>query len=161
MDYPIPAKSGRSAQSKAPSVKRRGDHPVDGMHGASLRCIRMKTRVTITLDPEVHARAKTMARARRTTVAGLIEAFLRSPDAAGSGGSLVDEISGAPSCAPWSPVMIGFISALHSRHIARRRSPPHPTPLLHSPSPPLPPPPPSPPRPSTASKPRLRGFSNW
>lgn len=56
----------------------------------------MKTRVTITLDPEVHARARPIARARRTTVSGLIEALLRSPEAAGTGrSSPVDEMLGS------------------------------------------------------------------
>ncbi len=81
----------------------------------------MKTRVTITLDPEVHARAKQVARARRTTVSGLIEAFLRSPDAAGAGGSLVDKMLG---CAELRTVERGrdpLYDALHARRIARHR----------------------------------------
>ena len=58
----------------------------------------MKSRVTITLDPDVHARAKQVARARRTTVSGLIESFLRLSAAAPvdrAGGSLVDEMLGS------------------------------------------------------------------
>ncbi len=81
----------------------------------------MKTRVTITLDPEVHARAKAVARARRTSVSGLIEAFLRSPDVAGAGGSLVDEMLG---CAELRTVEDGrdpLYDALHARRIARDR----------------------------------------
>ena len=80
----------------------------------------MKTRVTITLDPEVLARAKQVARARRTTVSGLIEAFLRS-EAAGTSGSLVDEMLG---CAELRTVEHGhdpLYDALHARHIARHR----------------------------------------
>ena len=60
-----------------------------------------------------------MARERRTTVSGLIEAFLRSPDAAASG-SLVDEMLG---CAELRSVEHGrdpLYDALHARHIARR-----------------------------------------
>jgi predicted transcriptional regulator len=41
----------------------------------------MKTRVTITLDPEVHRRAKKAAEKRHTTVSGLIEALLQSVSA--------------------------------------------------------------------------------
>lgn len=45
----------------------------------------MKTRVTMTLDPQLHARAKRLARQRRTSVSGLFEAYLREqPDPAGS-----------------------------------------------------------------------------
>jgi hypothetical protein len=81
----------------------------------------MKTRVTITLDPEVHARAKAVARARRTTVSGLIEAFLRSPDAAQSGGSLVDEMLGCAELRSVEPGRDPLYDALHAHHIARRR----------------------------------------
>ena len=80
----------------------------------------MKSRVTITLDPDVHARAKLAARARRTTVSGLIESFLRSPAAApstGSSGSLVDEMLGS---AELREVQLGtdpLYDALRVRHI--------------------------------------------
>lgn len=81
----------------------------------------MKARVTITLDPEVHARAKRTARARRTTVSGLIEGFLRSPQAAGKDISLVDEMLG---CGELRAVKHGqdpLYDGLHERFIARRR----------------------------------------
>jgi uncharacterized protein DUF6364 len=81
----------------------------------------MKTRVTITLDPEMHSRAKAEARARRTTVSGLIEAFFRTPDAAGSGGSLVDEMLGCAELRTVEPGRDPLYDALHSLHIARRR----------------------------------------
>jgi len=38
----------------------------------------MKTRVTITLDPEVHQLAKQRARKKHTTVSGMIESLLNS-----------------------------------------------------------------------------------
>jgi hypothetical protein len=79
----------------------------------------MTTRVTITLDPGVHARAKAVARARRSTVSGLIGAFLRSPDAAGSGGSLVDEMLGCAELRTVEPGRNSLYDALHARHIAR------------------------------------------
>jgi len=81
----------------------------------------MKTRVTITLDPEVHAHAKRTARARRTTVSGLIEKFLSSPEAAGNDASLVDEMLG---CSELRAVKHGqdiLYDELHGRFIARRR----------------------------------------
>ena len=46
-----------------------------------IRCILMKTRVTITLDPEVHRLAKRKARRNHTTVSGLIESLLQSETA--------------------------------------------------------------------------------
>ena len=80
----------------------------------------MKTRVTITLDPEVLACAKEIARARRTTVSGLIETFLRSPEAAGTGGSLVDEMLGCAELRLLEHGRDPLYDALHARHIARR-----------------------------------------
>lgn len=38
----------------------------------------MKKRATLTIDPELHMRAKALARRRRTTVSGLFERYLRS-----------------------------------------------------------------------------------
>jgi len=81
----------------------------------------MKTRVTITLDPEVHARAKRAARARRTTVSGLIETFLRSPQAAGKAGSLVDEMLGSSELRAVKHGQDALYDELHGRFIARRR----------------------------------------
>ena len=81
----------------------------------------MKTRVTITLDPEVHARAKRTARARRTTVSGLIEKFLRSPQAAGKDASLVDEMLGCGELRAVERGRDALYDALRARHITRRR----------------------------------------
>lgn len=55
----------------------------------------MKTRVTITLDPKVHKRAKRLARMRRSSVSGLIEKLLSeqtTPE-----GSIVDSMIGSAS----------------------------------------------------------------
>lgn len=41
----------------------------------------IKTRVTITLDPEVYRRAKETARNKHTTVSGLIESLLQAESA--------------------------------------------------------------------------------
>jgi len=38
----------------------------------------MKRRITLTIDPAVTRRAKKLAHARRTSVSGLVEEFLRS-----------------------------------------------------------------------------------
>ncbi len=81
----------------------------------------MKTRVTITLDPEVHALAKRTARVRRTTVSGLIEKFLRSPEAAGKDTSLVDEMLGSGELRALKRGRDALHDALHDRFIARRR----------------------------------------
>lgn len=77
----------------------------------------MKTRVTITLDPDVHAHAKQVARTQRTTVSGLIEAFFRSHQSA----SLVDDMLGSAKLRELKPGADPLHDALHARHIARRR----------------------------------------
>ena len=81
----------------------------------------MKARVTITLDPEVHARAKRTARARRTTVSGLIETFLRSPQADGTDASLVDEMLGSGELRAVTRGRDALYDALLECHITRRR----------------------------------------
>lgn len=43
-----------------------------------IKRILMKTRVTVTLDPEVHRLAKQVARKKHTTVSGLIESLLQT-----------------------------------------------------------------------------------
>lgn len=79
----------------------------------------MKSRVTITLDPVVHARAKQTARERRTTVSGLIESFLRSPAAAARASrSPVDEMLGSAELRKVEPGTDPLFDALQSRHIA-------------------------------------------
>jgi len=57
-------------------------------------CIRMKSRVTITLDPLAHQMAKRTARTRNTSVSQLIESLLLAaskPDP----GLIVDEMIGS------------------------------------------------------------------
>lgn len=56
----------------------------------------MKKRVTITLDPEVHRRARQSARRRQTTVSGLIESLLEGETRPASGG-LVGKMVGSAS----------------------------------------------------------------
>ena len=81
----------------------------------------MKTRVTITLDPEVHALAKRTARARRTTVSGLIENFLRSPATAGKSASRVDRMLGAGKLRSLKRGRDPLHDALYDRFIAPKR----------------------------------------
>jgi hypothetical protein len=81
----------------------------------------MKRRVTITLDAKVHARAEQAARARRTTVSGLIEALLRSLAAAGAGRSLVDEMLGSAELRTVARGRDPLYDALRARHVGRRR----------------------------------------
>lgn len=55
----------------------------------------MKTRATLTVDPDLHARAKRLAKQRKTTVSGLFEKYIASqPDPQGS---RVDELIGSAS----------------------------------------------------------------
>jgi len=65
--------------------------------------------------PEMHARAKRAARARRTTVSGLIETFLRSPQAAGKDVSLVDEMLGSGQLRAVKRARDALYDALHER----------------------------------------------
>jgi hypothetical protein len=83
----------------------------------------MKRHVTLTLAPAVHARAKRIARARRTTFSDLVAAFVKAaPDNGGSvPKSLVDEMLGSAKLRRPRPGRDPFYDALHSRHIAGRR----------------------------------------
>ena len=81
----------------------------------------MKTRVTITLDPDVHAHAKQVARARRTTVSGLIEEFFRTHQSIKGRGSLVDAMLGSAKLRAVQPGADPLHDALHARYISRRR----------------------------------------
>jgi len=61
----------------------------------------MKTRATLSIDPQLHARAKRLAKLRRTTVSGLFESYLaQQPD---PDGSLVDELIGSAALKSESP----------------------------------------------------------
>jgi hypothetical protein len=80
----------------------------------------MKTRVTITLDPATHARAKAAARSRRTTVSGLIEACLRSTPAQ-SGTSLVDEMIGSAKLRRVKRGRDPLYDALYDRYVKGRQ----------------------------------------
>ncbi|MGI9045281.1 MAG: DUF6364 family protein [Burkholderiales bacterium] len=81
----------------------------------------MKTRVTITLGPDVHAHAKQVARARRTTVSGLIETFFRAQQSGKGRSSVVDDMVGSAELRAVNPGAEPLHDALHARHIARRR----------------------------------------
>ena len=53
----------------------------------------MKKRATITIDPQLHKRAKRLAKARHTTVSGLFEEYLRGET--DPYGSVVDRLIGS------------------------------------------------------------------
>jgi hypothetical protein len=60
-----------------------------------LKYVRMKDRVTLTLDPAVSLRAKRLARERGTSVSALVEEHLRTTPLAGEQeGSFVDRWTG-------------------------------------------------------------------
>ena len=82
----------------------------------------MKRRVTITLDPAIHARARQVARARRTTVSGLIEGFLRVVPASKGAVSLVDEMVGSAELREPMTSSDPLFDALHRRHVARGKA---------------------------------------
>ena len=56
----------------------------------------MKSRITITIDPKVHALAKKTAKRKDTTVSGLIEGLLREEGAHARQG-IVDKMTGVAS----------------------------------------------------------------
>lgn len=78
----------------------------------------MKTRVTITLDPKIHEQAKALARARRTTVSGLVENFLRG-SAAATGASVVDGMVGSGELREPAPGQDPLHDALRARFVDR------------------------------------------
>jgi len=82
----------------------------------------MKTRVTITLDPEVHARAKALARARRTSVSAMVEQCLERAARRGArSGSLVDEMLGSAELRSPAPGSDRLFDALAAKYAARKR----------------------------------------
>lgn len=83
----------------------------------------MKKQVTLTLTPAVHARAKRIARARRTTVSGLVAAFVQgAPETSDRPAkSLVDEMLGSAELRRPARGRDPLFDALHDRHIAGRR----------------------------------------
>lgn len=83
----------------------------------------MKKHVTLTLAPAIHARAKRIARTRRTTVSGLVAAFVRAiPENGGATPkSLVDEMLGSAELRRPAPGRDPLYDALHDRLVAGRR----------------------------------------
>lgn len=87
-----------------------------------LKCIPMKARVTITLDPVVHQRAKRAARARRTGVSGLIESLLEAaapPAATSLVDRLVDRLVGSASLRSPTVGVDPLYDAMASKHLER------------------------------------------
>jgi hypothetical protein len=76
----------------------------------------MKSRVTITLDPEVHRLAKRVAKQRKTTVSGLIESLLESETTARPRG-IVSRMIGAASLREPAPGTDPLYDALRAKHV--------------------------------------------
>jgi len=76
----------------------------------------MKTRVTITLDPATHQRAKRTARARKTSVSGLIGTLLESA-AASTAPSVVDQMTGSATLRSPAVGTDPLYEALASKHL--------------------------------------------
>jgi hypothetical protein len=79
-------------------------------------CILMKTRVTITLDPEVHRLAKQRARRKHTTVSGLIESLIQSEGSSGKA-DLVASMTGSASLRDPSPGSDPLYDALQAKYM--------------------------------------------
>lgn len=76
----------------------------------------MKTRVTITLDPEVHRLAKQKARKKHTTVSALIESLLQSETTSKSD-DLVAGMTGIASLRTPPPASDPLFDALKAKYI--------------------------------------------
>lgn len=76
----------------------------------------MKTRITITLDPAAHQRAKRTASARKTSVSGLIESLLQSATAC-EAPSLVDRMIGSASLRAPAPSPDPLMDALQAKYL--------------------------------------------
>ena len=78
----------------APKDKGIPARHLDNMHD-SFSMHTMKTRATITIEPELHRKAKQLARLRNTSVSSLFESYIRSEVL--PGGSRVDLMLGSCS----------------------------------------------------------------
>jgi len=78
----------------------------------------MKSRVTITLDPEVHRRARQRAVKRKTTVSGLIESLLQSETSVKKT-DLVRSMTGSASLRAPEPGADPLHDALRAKYLRR------------------------------------------
>ncbi len=76
----------------------------------------MKTRITITLDPAAHERAKRTASARKTSVSGLIESLIQSATAPEIS-SVVDRMIGSASLRNPAPAPDPRMDALRAKYL--------------------------------------------
>jgi hypothetical protein len=81
----------------------------------------MKARVTMTMDPGIHARAKQIARARRTTVSGLFASFINATHETPDGQSRVDKMLGSAELRKSYPGADPLYDALHAQLIDRQQ----------------------------------------
>ncbi|MEX2381056.1 MAG: DUF6364 family protein [Opitutales bacterium] len=96
---------------------------VDDMHWMVKDTFNMKKRVTITLDPGVHDRAKRLARKKKTTLSGLLESCLREFEREeGEGETLVDEMIGSGSLREPPETFDPLYKALRDKYIPGSRS---------------------------------------
>jgi hypothetical protein len=78
----------------------------------------MKTRVTITLDPATHQRAKRTAAKNKTTVSGLIDRLLSAADRPAKA-SRVDALIGTASLREPAPGSDPLFDALKAKYLSR------------------------------------------
>ena len=77
----------------------------------------MKTRVTITLDPEVQRQAKKTARKKHTPVSGLIESLLQAESAPMKTKGIVASMVGSTSLRPPTPGTDPLHEALTAKYL--------------------------------------------
>ncbi len=84
----------------------------------------MKKRVTITLDPAIHERAKRLAKKRNTSVSGLFESYVTASAARGERdeGTLVDEMIGSAELREPPPRSDPLYDALREKYVAEPES---------------------------------------
>ncbi len=82
----------------------------------NVKCILMKTRVTITLDPDIHRLAKQAARKKHTTVSGLIESLLQT-EATAPKKDLIASMTGSASLRNPAPGTDPLFDTLAAKYI--------------------------------------------
>lgn len=83
----------------------------------------MKKRITITLDPSVHERAKRLARKRKTSVSGLLASFVTAAAGQETGKKmLVDEMIGSAELREPPARTDPLYDALRAKYLAESKS---------------------------------------
>ena len=80
------------------------------------KCVFMKARVTITLEPDVHRLAKQTARRKHTSVSALIESLLQASVPPGSG-DIVAKMTGSCTLRAPTPGTDSLYDSLQAKYL--------------------------------------------